>query len=408
LALDSRGFPHISYGGGAADLKYARWIGDNWFIDVVDNTIFCQHTSLALDHHNRPHISYQDHSEEDLRYAYKTYDGGWDIEIVDSAGFVGDYSSIALDSLGRPRIAYRAQPSFLRYAWWTGKSWVIETADTLGDYHISLALDRQDRPHIAHFDAGSDDLRYTHWTGMEWTTEIVDSQGYVGIRTDITIDSKGNPHISYSSWGAPGDLRYAYLEGGEWIIEFVCADGGSYTSIELDEWDRPRIAFCGIDDLEYASWEGWAWRIWPWVDTLGTVGWYASLALDRYGNPHIAYFDMSNLMLKYARYVPDTYRMTCEDTRNFNEYPGLTLTPNPTRGAIRISFSLRANDHALIHIYDAVGRLIRFLKTPHGQIKGTIQWDGTDSIGNDVPSGTYFCEMKAGTEREIRRFLLLR
>lgn len=62
-------------------------------------------THLALDAAGMPHISHFDAETGDLKIAYQ--DGlGWHNEIVDSAGTVGEYSSLALDALGEPHIAY--------------------------------------------------------------------------------------------------------------------------------------------------------------------------------------------------------------------------------------------------------------------------------------------------------------
>ena len=63
------------------------------------------YTSLALDPSGRPHGSYHDWDNEDLKYAY--YDGtAWWKEVLDSAGTVGEYNSLALDAQGRPHISY--------------------------------------------------------------------------------------------------------------------------------------------------------------------------------------------------------------------------------------------------------------------------------------------------------------
>ncbi len=71
-----------------------------WRIERVEGschqTNVGQFSSLALDEQGRPHISYYDAAYADLKYAY--FDGAsWRIETVDSEGYVGEYTSLALD-----------------------------------------------------------------------------------------------------------------------------------------------------------------------------------------------------------------------------------------------------------------------------------------------------------------------
>ena len=50
-------------------------------------------------------MSYLDPVDRNLKYAYRD-SSGWHIEVVDTAGDVGWYTSIELDSLGLPHISY--------------------------------------------------------------------------------------------------------------------------------------------------------------------------------------------------------------------------------------------------------------------------------------------------------------
>ena len=76
--------------GGTQDrsLRYARWTGDDWYIETVDNEgVVGRGACLALDQFDTPHISYIDDTEDtndDIKYAGWTNDH-WTIETIDNS-----------------------------------------------------------------------------------------------------------------------------------------------------------------------------------------------------------------------------------------------------------------------------------------------------------------------------------
>jgi hypothetical protein len=275
VAVDGQGYPHISYyyGSSGFDLKYARWNGSQWLTEAVDTTgNVGLYTSIALDGQGRPHIAYYDATPANKNLKYARWTGSaWDIQTVDATGDVGLWASLALDSQSRPHIAYRDEGNKdLKYARWTGSSWDIQTVDsagTKGEY-ASLALDSQDRPHIAYCFAYVEyvftlhDLRYARWTGSTWDLQTVDNPRRLelGEWTSLALDNQDRAHISCYEGGSNRDLKYIKWTGSAW--EFVTVDGGAayvgrYTSITLDSRGNPHISYFDFTnyDLKYA-WYG--------------------------------------------------------------------------------------------------------------------------------------------------------
>ena len=210
LALDSNGYPHISYttavlnSGAHNSLHYARWTGTAWAKEMVDD-VPAMATSLALDSNNRPHISYTTGGLNSLHYARWT-GTAWAKETVDGGG-VSD-CSLALDSNNRPHISYASWGSGLLYARWTGTAWAKETVDEGDVLFNSLALDSSDYPHISYATASFGSLHYARWTGTAWAKETVD-EGDV-LFNSLALDSSDYPHISYATAGLLS-LHYARL-----------------------------------------------------------------------------------------------------------------------------------------------------------------------------------------------------
>jgi hypothetical protein len=92
-----------------------------------------------------------------------------------------------------------------------GTAWATEIVDSAGDvgYYTSLALDSNDNPHISYCDATNRDLKYIRMSGGVWSAPItLDNAGDVGYYTSLALDSNDNPHISYQDH-TNIDLKYA-------------------------------------------------------------------------------------------------------------------------------------------------------------------------------------------------------
>jgi hypothetical protein len=116
LALDGSGNPVISYFDlSNSALKLVRCgnatcTSSNSVVTADNSSAVGQHTSLALDSSGNPVISYyHDSPTSDLKLLYcgnPTCTSGNVSQTVDSAGIVGEFSSLALDSSDNPVISY--------------------------------------------------------------------------------------------------------------------------------------------------------------------------------------------------------------------------------------------------------------------------------------------------------------
>jgi hypothetical protein len=294
-----------------------------WRVETVDwNGNVGKYSSLAIDHDGMAHISYYDDSAHDLKYARQLVGGGWLIETVDdSISDVGRYSSLNLDAAGYPHISYyEAYPNYdLKYAFYNGSEWVlpVKSVDESGNVgqFTSLALDSNGYPHVSYFDATLMTLNYAHKTTPpsipgDWSYHALDmgQDQFPGGNTSLALDRQDVPHIAFiqqSGLLTPTfALNYASWDS-MWQSDTVATwgDNSGQVSLALDRFDRPHIAFYdgGEEVLKYAylSFDGWQIEM---VDLEGDVGSYPSISLSRFGLPHISYRNNSTdeYDLKYA------------------------------------------------------------------------------------------------------------
>jgi hypothetical protein len=82
--------------------------------------------------------------------------------------------------------------------------------------------------------------------------------------------------------------------------------------------------------------------------------------------------------------------------------------PNPTRGAISVSYALAQAGRVQLGVYDVSGRLVRRLVDGERRAGAeTVVWKGTDESGAKRGAGVYFVRLSGPGIRETRRVVLL-
>jgi hypothetical protein len=364
-------------------LSVAPGLVSPWWKETVETGSFAgNYPSLALDSIGEPRMSFLDVEKSSLKFAAKS-GGHWTVETVDATGPTGWYGSLALSTDGQPRIGYQdfAQRS-LRYASRDTAGWNLETVDASGDVGAfsSLALDAANRPSISYYDASGGDLKFAHNSGASWTIEIVDSEGDVGQHSSLELDGSGSPHISYYD-SDRGLLKYATREPTWWVTGVVDSFGGAgkYCSLALDPTDQPMISYWDESngDLKLASWIHDRWRH-EVVDDKAAVLSFTSLDVDDTGRPWIGYQDGSGGDLKIAVKNDGWWSIeTVDSDGHTGVRPSLVLDSNANP---RIAYFGRTRgvplySSAAIELVEPSDRMV----WPVGALR-MIRWQGTGLV----------------------------
>jgi len=266
---------------------------------------------------------------------------------VDNVAYVGQLTSMTLNSSGHPVIAYySASGSFLKLAVCNNATC---TAPTLTAVDSTLFVGRYpsitlngNNPVISHFDFLDEDLELAvcnDATCTAPTLTTVDDTGDVGLWTSIALNSSGNVVISYYDVTNTA-LKLAVCNNATCTAPTLTtvdntADVGEYTSLVLNG-SNPVISYYDITNgnlkIAVCSNATCTSRTLTTVDNTANVGGYTSLALNSSGNPVISYYDVTNTALKVAVCNDATCTTrtltTVDNTANVGEYTSLALNGN--------------------------------------------------------------------------------
>ena len=201
-------------------------------------------------------------------------------------------------------------------------------------------------------------LYYAVSDGENWHHETVDDAPWVGAGgASLVLDPAGHPHLAYCD-GENLAIKYAYRDDDGWQVESVSGAmkaqaesqgaggfGSCAASLALDREGEPHIAFFGKlpgYNLWYAHREAEGWRA-EVVDFTQNSGMEPSIALDSQDHPHIAYYTgYPSYKLWYAYWEDGWHRQLLRDLPGHDgdvgQYPSLALD---------------AQDHFHISYYDA-------------------------------------------------------
>lgn len=85
--------------------------------------------------------------------------------------------------------------------------------------------------------------------------------------------------------------------------------------------------------------------------------------------------------------------------------------PNPFNPATTVSFTVTGNraERVRLRVFDVSGRIVRTLfEGEAGPGTHDLPWDGRDSDGRSVVSGTYFCRLDSGSDSETTKLTLVK
>lgn len=246
----------------------------------------------------------------------------WKIAAIDATG-TGRYSSLRFDKDGNAHVSYIVEDlgHLLKYAFWdhVQDKWFPMAIDR-GASFCSLTLDSRQRPHISYADYGTDTgsrLKYAHWDGAEWRKETIPlDSDIIAYYTSIALDQNDRPSISFYEYrGVKGSdfhirLRVVSWNGKYWEVRTVdgTAGSGKFNSMAADSHGRLLLAYANVDALtagaRFATWDGTTWNT-EVVDDMHSndqqvVGYCMALALDKEDAPHLSYWNINVPLIKYA------------------------------------------------------------------------------------------------------------
>ena len=213
---------------------------------------------------------------------------------------------------------------------------------------------------------------------------------YYGVAGDpITGVFAGWPIISYPySWAGPG---YNYAGSCEIDSTDLNASGIFYDlSSEMSGY---KYSLPGGHKIVFLYW--------PFNDLVNIDGTVDTTSQDVLVARILAWFGIGSVGVEE--------RLSDRLSSESNMYLLWQNWPNPARGQTAISFNVPEPAHATVSVYDVTGRIVAELLNDHIDTgRHSVNWNGRNQSGKEVPSGIYIYTLSAGNQNLARKMVLIR
>lgn len=234
----------------------------------------------------------------------------WVSTVIDENGDVGGTTSLAIDSNNKVHIAYYDFTNEdLKYVTNASGAWqteIVQSAGNVGEYP-SLALNSNNDIYISYFDETNTKIKLANKNAnsSSWTITAIDPAELQGGESSLAIDSNDKIHIAYKNYTSSINiLKYANNASGSFST-FLIDNSNNVSgriSLALNSNNQPSISYYKNSDLWLASSYSFnsSWSITAIDNNDDNVGDESFLRFDSNDKAHIIYYDWSNTALKYA------------------------------------------------------------------------------------------------------------
>ena len=393
IGVDSNGTVHIAHSNlDSDDFWLSSYDGSTWTHLKIRDCDMCSNADLVIDSNDNVHIAYYHSISGNGYLLYTMYDGtswsnNWSTSNVEN-----DQISITLDANDRPHISYSRDGYICNAAllsYYDGSSWTTVTLDSTSTYvgcDSSITIDSNGYVHVAYRHHGNMDMKIASNISGSWQRYLVDSGNGVGYHSAMAVDSNDNLHIVYST-NAAGNTVY-YAEGASGSAWSLSNEGNSRNtfSMYIDQFDIVHISeYKGGSDLGYSMTAPGGTRQSMTIDSVGDVGYGNDIVVDDNNMVHVAYFDSSNKLLKYANRSTGMY-MSQEVTVQFGQYGNVTGTV-VDNSTIRVTApaAMDATESVTMTVWGADGNGYDLSSTYRYYSDDDVDSDGVLNNDDDCP-----------------------
>jgi len=354
IIIDSRGAPFVVWWEeGSGWFKYVRLIGDTWSVPKLTFVQAAAIPRLAMDSHGRIHV------------------------LFDGSGGIWHSSYVS-----------------------EADSWTTPDRVAAGELSWQdIAVDRLGHLHAVWMDYSTNGIGYSFYDGTRWAArEQLPDPSSTGQSCDPRIAADANciPHVVWQEREGGYILYYIQRAGDTWTTPYkLLGQSGGYQNIAVDETDRLHVVWGWSYGVRYVTRTSAGWSC-PASVVDSVVAPVPELALSA-SRLHVAWRQ------NWGIYYGEEYLPGFRPAVTSGCFSG-PLRAFRTTSGYRLDFGIASADFASLVLANSAGRVVRNVQLGYF---GRGRY-GYELTLDSVPSGIYFCTIRAGSESSTAKLVVCR